>query len=326
MRIFSAVLALGASLVCLAVAQAQSYPTRPITVVVPFAPGGNTDVLGRIITEHMSQTLGQKLVIENMAGAGGTTGATRVARAKPDGYTILVGQVGTHGASVGLFPNLAYNPITDFEHISQLSDTPVGLLARKDFPANNFQEFVALLKANPQKFTSGHGGIGATGHAACVLFSNLIDVHPPMVAYPGSGPTLNDLLGGHFDYMCDQIPHLVQHVKAGSIKAYALAMPERSPALPDVPTTTEVGLPQFQASGWNALFAPKGTPPEIVDVLNRAVNKALDDPAIKARYLEMGALVPSASARTSNGLRVFVAAEIDKWTPIVRATVIKNVK
>ena len=321
MRIFGAIFTLCAALGSAALA--QSYPSRPVTVVVPFAPGGNTDVIGRIITEHMSQTLGQKFVIENVAGAGGTIGAARVARAKPDGYTILVGQVGTHGASVGLFPNLAYNPVEDFEHIAQLSDTPVGVLARKDFPANNFSEFVALLKANPQKFTSGHGGIGATGHASCVFLSNLIDVHPPMVAYPGSGPTLNDLLGGHFDFMCDQIPHLVQHVRAGNLKAYALAMPTRSPALPDVPTTTEVGLPQFQASGWNALFAPKGTPPEMVRTLNAAVNKALDDPAIRARYDDMGALVPAAQSRTSEGLRKFVAAEIEKWTPIVRGSVTK---
>ena len=307
-------------------AAAQNFPNRPVTVVVPFAPGGNTDVLGRTITEHMSKTLGQKFVIENVAGAGGTTGALRVARSKPDGYTILVGQVGTHGASVGLFPNLAYDPVADFEHISQLSDTPVGVLARKDFPARNFQEFVAELKANPQKYTSGHGGLGATGHASCVFLSNLIDVHPPMVAYPGSGPTLNDLLGGHFDFMCDQIPHLVQHVRLGNLKAYALAMPQRSPALPDVPTTIEVGLPQFQASGWNALFAPKGTPADIVAVLNKAVNAALDDPAIRARYDDMGALIPSAAARTSPGLAAFVAAEIAKWTPIVRASVNKPAK
>jgi tripartite-type tricarboxylate transporter receptor subunit TctC len=311
---------------CLAAsfASAQTFPNKPITVVVPFAPGGNTDVIGRIITEHMGVTLGQKLVIENVAGAGGTTGALRVARAKNDGYTILVGQVGTHGASVGLFPNLAYNPVEDFEHVSQLSDTPVGLLARKDFPAKDFKEFVALVKADPNKWTSGHGGVGATGHASCVLFSTLIGAQSPMVAYPGSGPTLNDLLGGHFDYMCDQIPHLVQHVKAGNLKAYALAMPERSPALPDVPTSIEVGLPAFQASGWNALFAPKGTPPELVKILNAAANKAFEDPAIRKRYDDMGALIPRAAARTPEGLKAFVAAEIEKWTPIVRGAAIKT--
>ena len=324
MRAIATMLAIFGALAC--PARAQNYPNKPIIAVVPFAPGGNTDVIGRVITEHMGRTLGQQIVIENVAGAGGTVGALRVSRARPDGYTILVGQVGTHGASVGLFPNLAYNPVTDFEHVSQLSDTPVGVLARKDFPANNFQEFVAALKANPQKFTSGHGGVGATGHASCVFLSNLIGVHPPMVGYSGSGPTLIDLLGGHFDYMCDQIPHLVQHVRVGAIKAYALAMPTRSPVLPDVPTTIEVGLPQFQASGWNALFAPKGTPPEIVAALNKAVNAALDDPAIRARYDEMGALVPSAAARTSPGLRAFVVSEIEKWTPIVRESVDKLAK
>ena len=234
--------------------------------------------------------------------------------------------MGTHGASLGLFPNLSYHPVADFEHISQLSDTPVALLARKDFPAKDFGEFLAMLKADPAKYTSGHGGLGATSHAACVLFSSLSGVQSPMVAYPGSGPTLNDLLGGHFDYMCDQIPHLVQHVKAGSIKAYVMAMPTRSPALPDVPTSIEAGMPKFQASGWNALFAPKGTPPEIVAMLNKAVNAALDDPAIRARYDEMGALVPSAQARTPEGLKTFVAAEIEKWTPIVRGSVDEKLK
>ena len=324
MRAIATMLAIFGALAC--PARAQNYPNKPIIAVVPFAPGGNTDVIGRVIAEHMGRTLGQQIVIENVAGAGGTVGALRVSRARPDGYTILVGQVGTHGASVGLFPNLAYNPVTDFEHVSQLSDTPVGVLARKDFPANNFQEFVAALKANPQKFTSGHGGVGATGHASCVFLSNLIGAHPPMVGYSGSGPTLIDLLGGHFDYMCDQIPHLVQHVRVGAIKAYALATPTRSPVLPDVPTTIEVGLPQFQASGWNALFAPKGTPPEIVAALNKAVNAALDDPAIRARYDEMGALVPSAAARTSPGLRAFIVSEIEKWTPIVRESVDKLAK
>lgn len=303
-----------------AAAQAQTYPTRPVSVTVPFAAGGNTDVIGRIIADHMSRTLGQTLVIENVAGAGGTIGAARISRSKPDGYTLLVGQVGTHGASVGLFPNLPYDPLSDFEHISQLSDTPVGLMARKDFPAANFQDFVALVKADPQKYTSGHGGIGSTSHASCLLLSNLIGASPPMVAYGGSGPTLIDLLGGHFDYMCDQIPHLVQHVRAGSIKAYALAMPSRSPALPDVPTTTELGMPLFQASGWNALFAPKGTPPEIIKLLNSAANKALDDPAIRARYAEMGALIPAPGPRTSQGLRLFIGAEIARWTPIIRAS------
>ncbi len=302
---------------------AQSYPAKTVTVVVPFAPGGNTDVIGRIITSHMAKTMGQSFIIENVGGAGGTIGALRVARAKPDGYTLLVGQVGTHGASVGLFPELAYDPVKDFEHLSQLSDTPVGLLARKDFPAKDFAQFVAMVKADPAKYTSGHGGLGSTSHASCVLLSNLLGARPPMVAYAGSGPTLTDLLGGHFDYMCDQIPHLVQHVKAGAIKAYALAMPTRSPALPDVPTSIEMGMPEFQASGWNALFAPKGTPPEIVAALNKAVNLALDDVAVRSRYDEMGALVPSMQARTPDGLRTFVIAEIAKWTPIVRGSVDK---
>jgi tripartite-type tricarboxylate transporter receptor subunit TctC len=301
-------------------ALAQSYPTRPVLVVVPFAPGGNTDVVGRIVAEHMSRTLGQQMVIENIPGAGGTTGSTRVARAEPNGYTLLVGQMGTHAASVGLYPKLAYDPVNDFEHISQLSDTPIAVLVRKDFPAKTLSEFVSMIRKDPQKWTDGHGGVGSTSHVSYMLFSSLVGVRPPMVAYNGSGPALNDLIAGHYDFLTDQIPHLTSQIQAGSIRALALAQPARSPAIPDVPTTIEAGLPAFQASGWNAMFAPKGTPREIVDKLNAAVNTALEDPATRARLEGIGAVIPKKENRSPEGLKAFVTAEIAKWAPIMRET------
>lgn len=300
-------------------AHAQNYPNQSITVVVPYAPGGNTDVVGRLVTEQMSNILGEKMVIENVAGAGGTTGSLRAARSKPDGYTLLVGQMGTHAASVGLYPNLQYNPVTDFEHIGQLSDTPIGIFVRRNFPAKDLKTFVEMVKAAPQKFNNGHGGVGSTSHVSCLLFTSLIGARSPMVAYRGSGPAFNDLLSSQYDFLCDQIPHTVEHVKAGSVRLLAVGIPERSDALPDVPTTIEAGLPQFQASGWNALFAPKGTPKPVVDKLNDALRKSLDHPATKGKLEAIGAIPPRPENRTPEGLRKFVQTEIDKWVPIMKA-------
>ena len=300
-------------------ALAQTYPNQSITVIVPYAPGGNTDVVGRLVTEQMSNILGEKMIIENVAGAGGTTGSQRASRAKPDGYTLLVGQMGTHAASVGLYPNLAYNPVTDFEHIGQLSDTPIGILVRKNFPAKDLRSFVELVKAQPQKYNNGHGGVGSTSHVSCLFLGSLIGARAPMVAYRGSGPAFNDLLSEQYDFLCDQIPHTVEHVKAGTVRMLAVGIPERSDALPNVPTTIEAGLPQFQASGWNALFAPKGTPKPIVDTLNEALRKALDHPSTKGKLEAIGAIPPRTENRTPEGLRKFVTAEIDKWVPIMKA-------
>jgi tripartite-type tricarboxylate transporter receptor subunit TctC len=299
-------------------ALAQTYPSRPINVIVPYAPGGNTDVVGRIVAEHMSKTLGQQLVIENSAGAGGTTGSTRAARAEPNGYTLLVGQMGTHAASVGLYPKLAYDPVNDFEHISQLSDTPIAILVRKDFPAKTLGELISMVKTNPQKYNNGHGGVGSTSHVSCMFFTSLIGARSPMIAYQGSGPALNDIVSGQYDFLCDQIPHLSPQVRAGNIRALALAQPERSPVLPDVPTTIEAGLPAYQASGWNALFAPKGTPREIVLKLSAAVNTALEDPTTRAKLEGIGAVIPKKESRSPEGLKAFVTAEIGKWAPIMR--------
>lgn len=298
-------------------AVAQTYPTKPINVIVPYAPGGNTDVVARIVLEHMGQTLGQALPIENIGGAGGTTGSSRAAKAAPDGYTILVGQMGTHGAAPALYPNLPYNPVTDFEPVSQLSDTPIAVFGRKDLPAKTLQELVELIKADPNKLNNGHGGVGSTSHVSCLLFTSMIGVRPPQVAYRGSGPALNDLISGMHDFMCDQIPHTVPQVLAGNIKAFAIATSERSSAIPNVPTTAEAGMPKFVASGWNAMFAPKGTPKAVVDKLAAAVDAALKNPATRKRLEEIGAVIPATTG--PEALRSLVASEIEKWTPVIKA-------
>jgi tripartite-type tricarboxylate transporter receptor subunit TctC len=321
MRTFAVVFTVLASLAAfISPSAAQTYPDRAITVIVPYPPGGNTDVIARIVLEGMGQNLGQRFVIENVGGAGGTTGSARAARAAPDGYTLLVGQMGTHAASVGLYGSkLPYHPLNDFEHVTQFTDTPIGVFVKKDFPARTLQELTDILKKDASKLSNGHGGVGATSHVSCLLFTSLVGARSPMVAYRGSGPALNDLITGQYDFLCDQIPHTIGHVEAGSIRILAVAQTERATVLPNVPTTTEAGLPQFQASGWNAMFAPKGTPQHMIDKLAAAASKALDDPAVRKRLQDIGAIVPPPERRGPQALRDFVSAEIDKWTPVIKA-------
>lgn len=301
-------------------AVAQQYPTRPITVIVPFAAGGPTDVVARIVGESMSKTLGQQLVVENVAGAGGTTGISRGAAAAPDGYTIMMGHMGTHGAAPALYPNIKYDPVKDFEPIGMAAGTPILIVSRKDFPAADLKEFVAKLKAGQDKLNEAHAGIGSVSHTTCTMLNVMVGVKPTLVPYTGTGPVLNDLIAGKVDYACDQIVNLVEQIKAGSIRAYAVATPKRSPALPDVPTTIEAGLPEYQVSAWNALFAPKGTPKAIVDKLNDALVKALDDPNARKRLLDLGGVLPEGDERTGAWLGTFVAAEVDRWGKTIRAS------
>lgn len=298
---------------------AQAYPTKPVTVIVPFAAGGPTDVIARIVGEHMSKTLGQQLVIENVVGAGGTTGITRGAQAAPDGYTIMMGHMGTHGAAPALYPNLKYDPAKGFEPIGLAAGTPILIVAKKDFPAKDLKEFVAYVKANASKINEAHAGIASVSHTTCLMLTHQLGIKLTEVAYRGTGPALNDLVGGQVDIMCDQIVNLVEQVKGGQIKAYAVATPERSPALPDVPTTKEGGLPEYQVSAWNALFAPKGTPAPVVAKLTDALSKALDDPATRKRLLDLGGVIPEGQQRGGTYLGTFVAAEVARWTPIIKA-------
>ncbi|TWB92017.1 tripartite-type tricarboxylate transporter receptor subunit TctC [Bradyrhizobium macuxiense] len=299
-------------------ASAQNYPTRTITMIVPFAAGGPTDVISRIVTAHMAQTLGQSIVIENVVGAGGTTATTRAARAANDGYTLITGHMGTHAASVPLYPKLAYHPEKDFEPVALLAGTPILILARKDFPPKDLKEFVAYVKANAEKVNAAHAGIGSVSHASCELLNSILDVKPVGVPFNGTGPAMNALVAGQVDYMCDQIVNAVPQIKAGTIKAYAVATPERNPSLPEVPTTTEAGLPAFQAQAWNAVFAPKGASPAIIATLNAAAIKALDDDNVRKRLLDLGSVIPAPANRTPEALATLVKNEIAKWTPVLK--------
>jgi len=309
----AAVVSLGA-----VAAHAQTYPTRNINMIVPFAAGGPTDVVARIVTGHMAPALGQTIIIENVVGAGGTTGATRAARATNDGYTLITGHMGTHAASVPLYPKLAYHPEKDFEPIALLAGTPILILARKDFPPKDLKEFVAYVKANADKVNAAHAGIGSVSHVSCELLNSILDIKPVGVPFNGTGPAMNALVAGQVDYMCDQIVNAVPQINGGTIKAYAVATPERNPSLPNVPTTTEAGLPAFQAQAWNAMFAPKGTSPEIIQKLNAAAAKALDDETVRKRLLELGSVIPAPADRTPQALGTLVKNEIAKWTPVLK--------
>jgi tripartite-type tricarboxylate transporter receptor subunit TctC len=300
-------------------AQAQAYPTRSITMIVPFAAGGPTDVISRIVTGHMAQTLGQSIIIENVVGAGGTTATTRAARAANDGYVLITGHMGTHAASVPLYPNLAYHPEKDFEPVALLAGTPILILARKDFPPKDLKEFVTYVKTNVDKVNAAHAGVGSVSHVSCQLLNSILDIKPTGVPFNGTGPAMNALVGGQVDYMCDQIVNAVPQINGGTIKAYAVATPERNPSLPDIPTTAEAGLPAFQAQAWNAIFAPKGTPAPIIAKLNAAAAKALDDEGVRKRLLDLGSVIPPPAERTPEALAALVKSEIAKWTPVLKS-------
>jgi tripartite-type tricarboxylate transporter receptor subunit TctC len=298
--------------------QAQPYPSRSITMIVPFAAGGPTDVISRIVTGHMAQTLGQSIIIENVVGAGGTTATSRAARAANDGYTLITGHMGTHAASVPLYPSLAYHPEKDFEPVALLAGTPILILARKDFAPKDLKEFITYVKANESKVNAAHAGIGSVSHVSCQLLNSILDIKPIGVPFNGTGPAMNALVGGQVDYMCDQIVNAVPQINGGTIKAYAVATPARNPSLPDLPTTTEAGLPAFQAQAWNAIFAPKGTPAPIIEKLNAAAAKALDDENVRKRLLDLGSVIPGPTERTPAALAALVKSEIAKWTPVLK--------
>jgi tripartite-type tricarboxylate transporter receptor subunit TctC len=310
-------LAVGATLV-LAVPALAAYPERPITIVVPFAAGGPTDIISRLLADPMSRILGQQVLVENVLGAGGTIGVTRVMKSAPDGYTLVMGNLGTQAASIGLYPNLAYNPITDFEPIMNTGGTPMVVATKKDLPVKDFREFIAYLKKNDTKVNYGTGGVGSTSHLTCLFLDALLNVKPQHVPFRGNGPALNALLGGQIDYVCDQTVGVVPSIQGKLINGLVVAMPARLAVIPDVPTSIEQGLPEFQAVGWNALFAPKGTPKEILDRLNAVARAGLNDTNVKMRLAELAVVPPSEAAMTPAKLREFVGTEIDKWVPIIK--------
>ena len=297
---------------------ADNYPTRPITVVVPFPAGGPSDVVARIVTEQMGTILGQSLVIENVGGGGGTIGSARVAAAHADGYTLLAGSMGSHVSAPVLAANLKYDSERDFVPIGFTAQSPAVIVARKDFPAKGLREFVDYLKKNRDRVKQAHGGIGASSHMACLLFNVRADVNPASVAYRGTAPALNDLIGGHVDFFCEQAVSVAPQIAAGTIKAYAVSSNERLPNLPGVPTAKEDGL-DYQMSIWAGIFAPKGTPKAIVDKLAAALDKALDDARVAAKLVELGGSIPPKGERTPARFESFVKAEIARWSPILKA-------
>lgn len=319
MNIGKSLIALAALAALGAPAAAQTYPTKPITMIVPFAAGGPTDIVARLIAEPMSRELGQQIVVENVAGAGGTTGITRGASATPDGYTIMMGHMGTHGAAPALYPNLKYDPTKDFAPIGLAAGTPIIIVGKKTHPASNLKEFIAWAKKEGDKANHAHAGVGSVSHSTGVLLNSMLGTKPTMIPYKGTGPALNDMMSGQVDYMTDQIVNLVGQIKAGSVKAFAIATPKRSPALPDLPTTKEAGLDGYEVSAWNAVFAPKGVPAEVVTKLNGALVKALDDPNARKRLDELGAVVPDAEGRTPQALQKLVESEVARWTPVLKA-------
>jgi tripartite-type tricarboxylate transporter receptor subunit TctC len=300
-------------------ARAENYPSRPITVIVPFPAGGASDVVARIVTNQMALILGQSIIVENVGGAGGTIGSARVAAAAPDGYTLLAAAMGSHVAAPVLMPNAKYNPLTDFAPIGITAHAPAVVIARKDFPAQDLKEFVAALRQRDGAVKQAHGGIGASSHMACLLFTEQIGAKPTLVAYRGSGPALNDLVGGHVDFMCEQSVSVAEAVLAGSVKAYAVSAGERLTTLPDVPTAREAGI-NYDMSIWAGLFAPIGVPPEIIARLAYALDRALDDPTVRETLAKVGGAIPAKAERNPAAFDRFVRSEVARWAPILAAT------
>jgi tripartite-type tricarboxylate transporter receptor subunit TctC len=299
--------------------RAQDWPSRPITLIVPFAAGGGVDVSARIQAQGMSERLGQPIVVENMGGAGGMTGALRVAKADPDGYTLLIGNSGTQAFSQPLRKTPPYNSITDFTPVGLASESPRILIARKDLPANNLQEFVAYVKLNQNKMQFGSAGVGSGTHLPCVLLNMAMGVTVTHVPYRGEGPAQQDLIGGRVDYMCSTIQTGAALAKQNEVKGIAVMSAHRVKIIPEVPTTGEQGLPNVEASVWNAFFLPPNTPAPIVQKLNKAMGDTLDDPVVSKRLEDLGLEIVAPERRTPSYLAKFVAEEVARWTKVVQA-------
>ena len=297
---------------------AEDFPgSRPVSVMMPYAAGGPGDVVTRITAQGINKVLGGQFIVENLAGAGGTIGTAKVAAAAPDGHSLLVMHFG-HAANAALYPNLRYDPVKDFEPIGIIAESPMAIVARKDFPAKDFKEFVAYVKAHKKKLTHGFAGVGSASHLCGLLFFNTIGASVTGVPYKGTGPALTDLMGGQFDFMCDQTLNVGQAAKAGTIKPYAVTTRERLAAFSDWPTAAEAGLPGFEITVWFALWAPKGTPQPVIAELSRALQQAIGDPETKARFAGSGAQTVSPDRATPAALRAFLQSEIDRWVPIIK--------
>lgn len=312
--------AIGTFLALTATAGAQDWPTRSVTMVIPFAAGGPTDVLGRVMAERLSQILGQQVVVENVGGAGGMTGSQRVARAEPNGSQFVLGTVGTHAQNQTLYKKPAYEAATDFAPVALIAEVPLILITRKDFPASTLQDFTAHTKANQGKMTFGSAGAGSATHLGCVLLNSATGVDVSHVPYRGTGPAMQDLAGGRIDYMCEIVTTALPQIEGGAVKAVATMTKTRSPVLPNLGTAQEQGLANFEAYTWNAFFFPKGTPEPIIRKLHDATVQAMETPAVKQRLEGLGASLVAPDRRSPEYLAGFVKSEIEKWAAPIKAS------
>jgi tripartite-type tricarboxylate transporter receptor subunit TctC len=298
-------------------ASAQEYPTRAVTMIVPYAAGGPTDTVARVLAQSMSKGLNQTVVVENRPSAGGILGPEVVKNAKPDGYTILIHHIGMATIPT-LYRNLRFNPLTDFEYIGLVNDVPMTIIANQSFPPKNLQELIAYLKANKDKVSYANAGVGAASHLCGMLFMSAIGTDVLTVPYKGTGPAMNDLIGGQVNFMCDQTTSTTGQIKAGKVKVYGVTSRQRVPSLPDIPTLDEQGLKGAEVTIWHALYAPKGTPKPVIDKLVSAMQAALKDPGVTQKFTELGAVTVPVDKQTPQALQAHLKAEIDKWGPIIK--------
>jgi tripartite-type tricarboxylate transporter receptor subunit TctC len=310
-------LGIWAALLLFSRADAQEYPTKAITIIVPFAAGGPTDAVGRLISGPMAATLKTQVIIKNVGITGGTAGAERVAKAAPDGYTLLLHNIG-QATAPALYRKLPYDVLNDFEPIGLINDVPMTLVSKKEFPAKDLKGLIAYVKANKEKVTLANAGLGAASHLCGMLFMSAIQTELTTIPYNGTGPAMKDLLEGQVDLMCDQTTTTTTPIKAGKIKVYGVTSKNRLASMPNVPTMNEAGLPGFEVSVWHGLYAPKRTPKVVIDKLVRALQSALKDATVRQRFAELGAVAAAESRATPVALRKQLKAEIDKWAPIIK--------
>jgi tripartite-type tricarboxylate transporter receptor subunit TctC len=314
LAIRTAILALAAAATA---AFAQQYPTKSLAMIVPYAAGGPTDTVARVTAQAMGKSLGHTIIVENRPSAGGILGPEQVKNARPDGYTILIHHIGM-ATTPTLYRNLRFRPLEDFEPIGLINDVPMTIIARQNFPANNFKEFVAYIKANKDKVSYANAGIGAASHLCGMLFMSAIQTDLLTVPYKGTAPAMNDLLGGQVDFMCDQTTNTTSQIKSGKVKVYGVTSKKRVPSLPDIPTLDEQGLKGFEVGIWHGLYAPKGTPKPVIDKLVAALQDAIKDETVQKRFADLGAETMPVSRATPAALHAHLKAEIDKWAPLIK--------